>query len=451
MTTPSNKRRALILAAIAQRIVADAYNKQEDATRHHLQAYEDAFDDVVRETSAVYAKHGKDGVLTQSELTKYGRLDKLLIAYAATIERLGKSEQRFMDESMRNMYETTYRKTYGAFRWGIDPADPGAQQGAYKSIGRTLTERKIEAVLRHPWSGEDYSGRIWHNKDEMMRNLRQTLIGGAVRGESITDITHDMQRRIESSATNARRLIRTESMHFANQGQVGGFRAVGYRHVEVMVAIDERTCPDCVGHEGERYTVEEAGNVLPLHPNCRCTWNPVESTRNMDEAAAYYERQLLVKYGYEDTTEQTELFHKTGEKYERTPATRKEQHQLTKEFRRKGGIVDESEEGNARLIALKANASYINSYEGEPPVITLAEGVTRAEIAEEVIHWKQDVNNRFGDCDDPIEISLRREIEAKKEVLRRKEVYNMTEGEVRHFEEQIENYEQKLKEHLSGY
>ena len=56
MTTPSNKRRALILAAIAQRIVADAYNKQEDATRHHLQAYEDAFDDVVRETSAVYAK-----------------------------------------------------------------------------------------------------------------------------------------------------------------------------------------------------------------------------------------------------------------------------------------------------------------------------------------------------------------------------------------------------------
>ena len=39
----------------------------------------------------------------------------------------------------------------------------------------------------------------------------------------------------------------------------------------------------------------------------------------------------------------------------------------------------------------------------------------------------------------------------KREVLRRKEVYNMTEGEVRHFEEQIENYEQKLKEHLSGY
>lgn len=35
---------------------------------------------------------------------------------------------------------------------------------------------------------------------------------------------------------------------------------------------DDKVCPECELLAGEEYTVDEARGVIPVHPNCRCTW-----------------------------------------------------------------------------------------------------------------------------------------------------------------------------------
>lgn len=48
------------------------------------------------------------------------------------------------------------------------------------------------------------------------------------------------------------------------------------RKVEFMTAGDEKVCPDCEKREGKIYTLRYARGLIPIHPNCRCSFLPVE-------------------------------------------------------------------------------------------------------------------------------------------------------------------------------
>jgi SPP1 gp7 family putative phage head morphogenesis protein len=44
---------------------------------------------------------------------------------------------------------------------------------------------------------------------------------------------------------------------------------------EYTTADDNKVCPKCRQLEGNVYTIDEARGIIPVHPNCRCAWNPV--------------------------------------------------------------------------------------------------------------------------------------------------------------------------------
>ena len=44
---------------------------------------------------------------------------------------------------------------------------------------------------------------------------------------------------------------------------------------EWMTAGDQRVCARCQANEGHRFTIEQARNMIPLHPQCRCAWVPI--------------------------------------------------------------------------------------------------------------------------------------------------------------------------------
>lgn len=66
-------------------------------------------------------------------------------------------------------------------------------------------------------------------------------------------------------------------MFFVNQSQLDSYADLGVEMVEYLTANDERTCDTCMPMNGNVYPVNEAP-VVPLHPNCRCTWIPVVPT-----------------------------------------------------------------------------------------------------------------------------------------------------------------------------
>jgi len=49
--------------------------------------------------------------------------------------------------------------------------------------------------------------------------------------------------------------------------------------VALITAGDDEVCEECFELEGTIYELEDAYGVIPVHPNCRCAWIPIEDKR----------------------------------------------------------------------------------------------------------------------------------------------------------------------------
>jgi SPP1 gp7 family putative phage head morphogenesis protein len=66
---------------------------------------------------------------------------------------------------------------------------------------------------------------------------------------------------------------RSEVQRAVNNGRLYVYHKRGnVAKVRWATAADERVCPDCFAHEGITRTPKDAEGLIPLHPQCRCTW-----------------------------------------------------------------------------------------------------------------------------------------------------------------------------------
>jgi SPP1 gp7 family putative phage head morphogenesis protein len=116
------------------------------------------------------------------------------------------------------------------------------------------------------------------------QQLNRALAQGLSNGWGPLKIARDMQKSIGSlTRTRARMIARTETIYAHAEGQLDAFDLLGVQEVGVVAewstAGDELVCPQCADMEGDTFTIKEARGLIPLHPNCRCTWIPSEPER----------------------------------------------------------------------------------------------------------------------------------------------------------------------------
>ena len=74
------------------------------------------------------------------------------------------------------------------------------------------------------------------------------------------------------------RVVNTEATRANALGVLAGMRVMDKNRVraevEFCTAGDDDVCPDCEEMEGYSYDLKEAEDMIPVHPNCRCTWVP---------------------------------------------------------------------------------------------------------------------------------------------------------------------------------
>lgn len=113
----------------------------------------------------------------------------------------------------------------------------------------------------------------------MASQLNNILATGMINGSGAAEIAREMVARIDSlSAGRALTIARTEMIHAHSEGQLDAYKELGVQelgiNVEWSTAGDDRVCPICAARQGEVLTVDEARGIIPIHPNCRCTWLP---------------------------------------------------------------------------------------------------------------------------------------------------------------------------------
>lgn len=117
---------------------------------------------------------------------------------------------------------------------------------------------------------------------QMGQQLNRVLSTAMVSGWGAAKTAREMRKTIAGiSRTRARMLARTELIHAHAEGQLDSYSFLGVEKLGILAewstAGDDLVCAQCYAMEGKTFTIDEARGLIPLHPNCRCSWIPVES------------------------------------------------------------------------------------------------------------------------------------------------------------------------------
>lgn len=164
--------------------------------------------------------------------------------------------------------------------------------GAGANLAR-LDNRKIEAVIKRPWAqdGEDFSSRIWSNKEKLVRNLHTELTQNIIRGESPQKAIDSLSKTMEVSRSQAGRLIMTESAAISSAAQKDCLKELGVEKYEILATLDGQTSEICRDMDGKVFDMKDfkvGVTAPPFHPNCRSTTVPYfddELTKGEQRAA----------------------------------------------------------------------------------------------------------------------------------------------------------------------
>lgn len=222
----------------------------------------------VDEINAMPEGKAKDKLIAELDARSYAsqqdRLSSLSGQIDMEVDRLFATSEEQMTLTMSDVLEDGYYSK--AF-------DLQRRAGVLSPFAR-LSTKMVEDALTYPWSGADFSSRIWENKRALLFQARQSITQGLIQGKSVAAVSKDLADALGKSYTVAERLIRTETNHFHNEADKLAYTAAGVKEYEFMATLDDRTSEICGSLDGKHFPISEAKpgtNYPPMHPHCRST------------------------------------------------------------------------------------------------------------------------------------------------------------------------------------
>lgn len=126
-----------------------------------------------------------------------------------------------------------------------------------------------------PWSGEDFSTRIWTDTGKLAQYLQQDFAQGIARGESYARLTQQIQKRFgDVNRRDAYRLAYTEGTYVMAESSMHAFTE-DFEYYKISSLPDAcDICTDITDNtEPFRIADRTAGaDFPPFHPWCRCSF-----------------------------------------------------------------------------------------------------------------------------------------------------------------------------------
>ena len=209
-----------------------------------------------------------------------------------------------VEDSAKNALTSVYRDTFIEVTKDL-------------GINAIVSRDKIKTVLDRPWSGANFSQRIWTNTDKLAQTVKQEIVNGMIQGINLQTMTKRVSERFETAKKNdVERLLRTEVNYTLNQATLDGYKEAGIEKYEFSATLDSRTSQICSELHGEVFEIKKIAvglNYPPMHPRCRSTTIPIVDYEN------------LIKQGREEIGE------KDIESNEKEALTNNENKSITKE------------------------------------------------------------------------------------------------------------------------
>lgn len=225
-----------------------------------------------------YIKKGQENAISNmwqkelesaSNLYRIDRLKSLQIQINQQIEMLSAYKNTGTEKTLKDIFEESYYRNIFDVQQFL----------GYGKAFEILDTKTINSAIIKPWTydGETFSKRIWKDNNKLKYSLDKILTQGIIRGSPPDKISKAIAKEMNTSLSNAKRLVLTESAVFSAKGRDKSYQELNVDEIEFVASLDEKTCAECGGMDGKHYprnTGEIGKNIPPLHPYCRCTTAP---------------------------------------------------------------------------------------------------------------------------------------------------------------------------------
>lgn len=285
-------------------------------------AIEDAIDDLNRQIHDIYMKYAVDNHMTYADTLQYltdnerkefqrdlqyylekykdreyvkkykKELHSLSVrarvqrieAFIANIKQHASDLEEMLNTETREQISQLY--TEGYLRNAYDIL--GSQEPTTAQVVPAFNVRVVREIMETPWSGKNYSKKVWDISTNFEQKLEEVLTRGLIQGKHPDVIAREFRAagfgkerlnkdgsvRKGGIAWSAETLIRTEAANLIEQAQLNSYTEFKTERYVFMTSKDFKVCDTCQELEGKDFAVEDAKtsvNYPPMHPICRCT------------------------------------------------------------------------------------------------------------------------------------------------------------------------------------
>jgi SPP1 gp7 family putative phage head morphogenesis protein len=197
------------------------------------------------------------------------RLEALKLQTQQSIEVMFGNQLDSIDSTMRDVYKSGYYHTAYEIQKGV-------------GVGwdfSALDDKQISKVINKPWAvdGKNFSERIWGNRQKLVNELNNTLTQNIILGKDPQKAIDEIARKMNTSKTNAGRLVMTEEAFFSSAAQKDCFTELDVEQFEIVATLDSHTSDICRGMDGKHFKMSEwkvGVTAPPFHVHCRSTTVP---------------------------------------------------------------------------------------------------------------------------------------------------------------------------------
>lgn len=225
-----------------------------------------------------YIEYGQKNAINQqwmkqlenaSSRVHISRLESLKLQLQQHIEKLYGDQIQNFERLMKEVYQEQYYHT--AFE----------VQKAF-NVGFTvqaLDEVKLTKIISKPWTADNmtFSAKIWRDRGLLIDTLHKELTLAVAKGESPHRLISVIQKKMNTSRSNAARLVLTEQAFFSAQASKDSFSELDVEQYEIIATLDSKTSDICQSMDGKVFKLadfEPGITANPFHPRCRTTTAP---------------------------------------------------------------------------------------------------------------------------------------------------------------------------------
>ena len=257
-TKKNEKRNAKYWKDRAIRMEDDKEKMAEALSERTRRSYIRSFKRLNSDIDALYAEILDRGIenMSRTELYNLEKYMRLRAKIAEETEGLAIKDNKDLEDLLNKIAVGTYESNLKEMGFDFN----------------LLNEQQAKAIASQNWTGIKFSSRIWGNANSfnarVMSDIEEMVIGGKGPDQLKKKLIEDYSIKFHE----ADRLIRTEASHAYNSAALQSYTEAGCAEIDFLAESD--CCELCEPYSGQRYPVTEAP-VIPVHPNCRCTYLPV--------------------------------------------------------------------------------------------------------------------------------------------------------------------------------